>query len=243
MSEKRFESSLLTDTIIAEVANRKKKREQDKVDSKRRKILRYSETVDTLQIDVQNLQWKKQKLEHDTLELAVEKAREEGRIEGRNAAIASITATARSNVAPSPAPIIVYTPILPQACPTSVIDPIVCPSSYVHDLQSPKPTALSITASEYVPIPSTSTVSVSTYTPQRMRSTTNARENPIKSLSNRADSYWKRMALDIEARMDCGKRLYRNPVDSLIFKIHKYDSGVITVRLGEKWHTIQGYKH
>lgn len=74
---KRKESDLLVETLLKEEEARKKRREQDHIDSQKRAVNRLGMKKENLEVDVQNLAWEKKKLEVETRQLKVEKARAE----------------------------------------------------------------------------------------------------------------------------------------------------------------------
>lgn len=244
MPPKRFPSSLLVDTIIEEEKKRKKKREESKVTARVRRINRLNQQTADLRMDVENLQWKKRKMELEQQQLAVENAREEGRREGRRAAM-SVKKTPQI----SPPVMIFAPPTAPTPSPHCVFLP--SPMSYTP-MYSPPANSMTSFVPEYVPQPVNN---IPAYTPTRISPIQDSgaetlmsgnpmsalMANPISSISQRHEHYWRRFAAEINKNCPNGKRLFQNPVDNLTFRVQNYKSGVVKVYVGGEWFPIKGY--
>lgn len=229
MNTKRFESSLLTDTIIEEEKNRKIRHERAKMQAKIRRVNKLKLQSMELQVEVKRLELKKRKIEEEKQRLAVENAREEGRSEGRRFAMAT--------VAKQPPPPIMYypqpgvsTPSTPlYFFPLPSLPPLAYPSMPLPEPSVPKS----------IPKPACSTVN-HTQTQHGPNSDT-LKANPIKNLGQRNESYWRSLATEINQNDATGKRLFQNPADGYTFRYQKHANGVIKVYLSDTWCPIKGY--
>lgn len=208
MSEKRFPSSALVEAIEESVSTRKARMEANRKAAKIRQVRRLQEAAVSANIEVQNLRWERKRLEQETIQLKVERAREEGRKEGRK----------------------IHTYVLSSACEhpsTSAVCPL-----QLSSVQTVRPD------STYVPTPVKTAVAedepltLPIYTPTILTTTENARNNPVMSFTDRSPRYWRKLIREIGIKNFVGKTLMKHPEDNLIYQVLSKRGGVILVNLG-----------
>lgn len=207
MSEKRFPSSALVEAIEESVTERKNRMEAIRKATKIRQVQRLEEAAVSANIEVQNLRWERRRLEQETIELKVERAREEGRKEGRS----------------------IHTYVLPTACEHPVLS-----VAYSVPIPVCQPERAD---SPYIPTPIKATtdnepVTCPIYMPMPRTSTENARNNPVTSFTDRSPRYWRKLIREISAQNFIGKRLLKHPEDKLIYQVLSKRGGTILLNLG-----------
>lgn len=314
-------SNAFSEDMEEERKRKKKRRLEDKANGKVRHINRLTSKAEELRVEVAELDLKRKQIENETVRLRVEKAREEGYVEGKKAAkISDRQTTPKSSSSSCPfshtsTPIIsIAAPICPPCYPISSamwatpppqlptarlsqasatyipspLFPTPPPSIPVRTTYFTVPTTVAQppplgrynwtassqtppqpqTRHEYGPRPSYVTVPTVAQPPQfgRYNLTASSQEplpsqtndeyvphgKPIKSetrehevyhVCHRSPTYWTDLGEWVWRKRELGRRLYRNPIDDLVFQFHIYESGVVRVRLRDGVFVIRKPNH